>query len=117
MGLSSSQGRLLMLTSRLSDIELQQILLSQRQNRLAWDQEKIAKTYSEAMKDDGKYICVPFKIDAITRMMCGGRCDDNDKENVKCKLEKFMYPLTLFKDSVTTRLDGHRLSWLSSSIS
>ena len=58
-------------------------------------------TYSEAMKDDGKYICVPFKIDAITRMMCGGKCDDNDKGNVKYKLEKFMYPLTLFKDSVT----------------
>ena len=59
MGLSSSQGRLLMLTSRLSDIELQQILLSQRQNRLAWDQEKIAKTYSEAMNNYKLMIRVP----------------------------------------------------------
>ena len=59
MGLSSSQGRLLMLTSRLSDIELQQIMLSQRQNRLAWDQEKIAKTYSEAMNNYKLMIRVP----------------------------------------------------------
>ena len=51
MGLSSSQGRLLMLTSRMSDIEFQQIMLSQRQNRLAWDQEKIAKEYSDAMNN------------------------------------------------------------------
>lgn len=51
MGLSSSQGRLLMLTSRISDIQLQQIMISQRQNRLAWDQEKIAKEYSDAMSN------------------------------------------------------------------
>lgn len=59
MGLSSSQGRLLMLTARLSDIELQQIMISQRQNRLAWDQEKVAKEYSEAMNNYKLMIKVP----------------------------------------------------------
>ena len=51
MGLSSSQGRLLMLTSRLSDIELEEIMISQRQNQLAWQSEKAAKEYSEAMNN------------------------------------------------------------------
>ena len=51
MGLSSSQGRLLMLTSRLSDIELQQMLISQRQNQLAWKEADAAKEYSEAMNN------------------------------------------------------------------
>lgn len=51
MGLSSSQGRLLMLTSRLSDIELGETMISQRQNRLAWDSEKIAREYNEAMSN------------------------------------------------------------------
>ena len=59
MGLSSSQGRLLMLTSRLSDIELEQILLSQRQSRLAFDQEKVAKTYSDAMNNYVLKVNVP----------------------------------------------------------
>ena len=59
MGLSSSQGRLLMLTSRLSDIELEQILLSQRQNRLAFDQEKVAKTYSDALSNYKLMVKVP----------------------------------------------------------
>ena len=47
MGLTSSQGRLLMLTSRLSDIQLDEILISQRQNQLAWQSEKVAKEYNE----------------------------------------------------------------------
>lgn len=51
MGLSSSQGRLLMLTSRLSDIELQEIMISQRQNQLAWQSEKAAKEYNEAVNN------------------------------------------------------------------
>lgn len=51
MGLSSSQGRLLMLTSRLSDIELEEIMISQRQNQLAWQSEKVAKEYNEAMNN------------------------------------------------------------------
>ncbi len=59
MGLSSSQGRLLMLTSRLSDIELEQIILSQRQNTLARDQEKIAKTYSDALSNYKLMVKVP----------------------------------------------------------
>ena len=63
MGLSSSQGRLLMLTSRMSDIEFQQIMLSQRQNRLAWDQEKVAKEYSEAMNNFKLEIRMPDSTD------------------------------------------------------
>lgn len=51
MGLSSSQGRLLMLTSRLSDIELSEIMISQRQNQLAWQSEKVASEYNEAMSN------------------------------------------------------------------
>ena len=59
MGLSSSQGRLLMLTSRLSDIELAQIMISQRQNQLAWESEKISKEYNEAMSNYKLTIKVP----------------------------------------------------------
>ncbi len=51
MGLSSSQGRLLMLTSRLSDIELSEVLISQRQNELAMKSEKAANIYNEAMNN------------------------------------------------------------------
>ncbi|MCD7780843.1 MAG: hypothetical protein LUH05_09260 [Candidatus Gastranaerophilales bacterium] len=48
MGLSSSQGRLLMLTSRLSDIELSEMLISQTQTSLATDKEQAASNYMEA---------------------------------------------------------------------
>ena len=51
MGLSSSQGRLLMLTSRMSDIELSEIMISQRQNRLAWEQSKAAEEYNAALSN------------------------------------------------------------------
>lgn len=51
MGLSSSQGRLLMLTSRMSDIELSEIMISQRQNQLAWESEKAASEYNEAISN------------------------------------------------------------------
>ena len=51
MGLSSSQGRLLMLTSRMSDIELQEMIISQRQNRLALEGQEEAKAYMEAMSN------------------------------------------------------------------
>ena len=51
MGLSSSQGRLLMLTSRLSDIELSEVLISQRQNELAMKSEKAADIYNQAMNN------------------------------------------------------------------
>ncbi len=51
MGLSSSQGRLLMLTSRLSDIELQEMMISQRQSQLALDSEKAASDYNKAMSN------------------------------------------------------------------
>lgn len=51
MGLSSSQGRLLMLTSRLSDIELQQMLISQRQNALAASGQKAAEEYNNALSN------------------------------------------------------------------
>ncbi len=48
MGLTSSQGRLLMLTSRLSDIQLDMVLISQRQNQLAWQSQQVAKDYQAA---------------------------------------------------------------------
>lgn len=51
MGLSSSQGRLLMLTSRLSDIELSEVMISQRQNTLAWESEKAATEYHNAINN------------------------------------------------------------------
>ncbi len=59
MGLSSSQGRLLMLTSRLSDIELGEIMISQRQNQLAMQSEKVAKEYNEAMSNYRIVVKVP----------------------------------------------------------
>ena len=59
MGLSSSQGRLLMLTSRLSDIELAQIMISQRQNQLAWDRENVSKEYNDAVSNYKLTIKVP----------------------------------------------------------
>ena len=51
MGLSSSQARLLMLTSRISDIEYQEVMISQRQQQLAMDSEKAAQKYNEAMNN------------------------------------------------------------------
>ncbi|MCD7879373.1 MAG: hypothetical protein LUG16_05520 [Candidatus Gastranaerophilales bacterium] len=51
MGLSSSQGRLLLLTARLSDLEYSEIMVSQRQNVLAMNQEEVASDYSEAMNN------------------------------------------------------------------
>ncbi len=51
MGLSSSQGRLLMLTSRLSDIELSEIMISQQQNQLAWQSEAAASDYNDALSN------------------------------------------------------------------
>lgn len=51
MGLSSSQGRLLMLTSRLSDIELQEIMISQRQNQLAAQKSSAAEEFNNAMNN------------------------------------------------------------------
>lgn len=59
MGLSSSQGRLLMLTARLSDIELQETIISQRQNQLAWQSEAVAREYSEATSNYKLQIKIP----------------------------------------------------------
>lgn len=59
MGLSSSQGRLLMLTSRMSDIELKEIMISQQQNQLAWQSEQVASDYNDAMNNYKLTIKVP----------------------------------------------------------
>ena len=59
MGLSSSQGRLLMLTSRLSDIQLQETIISQRQNQLAWQSEAVAREYNEATSNYKLEINIP----------------------------------------------------------
>ena len=59
MGLSSSQGRLLMLTSRLSDIQLQETIISQRQNQLAWQSEAVAREYNEATSNYKLEIKIP----------------------------------------------------------
>jgi len=73
MGLTSGQGRLLMLTSRLSDIQLDQILISRRQNQLAWQSEKAAKEYNEkttnmklVMKVNDKNETAGYKTEDIT---------------------------------------------------
>ena len=59
MGLSSSQGRLLLLTSRISDIEFEEIMISQRQQQLAIDRENVAKEYNEAMSNHKIVIKLP----------------------------------------------------------
>ena len=59
MGLSSSQGRLLMLTSRLSDIQLQMTIISQRQNQLSWESEAVAREYNEATSNYKLEIKIP----------------------------------------------------------
>lgn len=63
MGLSSSQGRLLLLTSRLSDIQLQETLLSQRQNQLAMDSMEAANKYNKAMNNYKITMKVPDQTD------------------------------------------------------
>lgn len=65
MGLSSSQGRLLMLTSRLSDIELSEILISQRQNQLAWESEKVAKEYNDAVSNYKIVVKIPDSSETV----------------------------------------------------
>ena len=65
MGLSSSQGRLLMLTSRLSDIELQQIMISQRQNQLAAAGQKAAEEYNNAMSNCKIVIKMPNENEKV----------------------------------------------------
>ncbi len=65
MGLSSSQGRLLMLTSRLSDIELQQMLISQRQNNLAAAGQKAAEEYNTALSNCKIIIKMPSETEKI----------------------------------------------------
>ena len=59
MGLSSSQGRLLMLTSRLSDIELNEVLISQKKSQLAQQSEKAAKDYQESISNYTIKVHVP----------------------------------------------------------
>ena len=66
MGLSSSQGRLLMLTSRMSDIELQEMVISHRQNRLALEGQEEAKEYMEATSN------YTFTIDVTDSNEAGG---------------------------------------------
>lgn len=80
MGLSSSQGRLLMLTSRLSDIELQEIMISQRQNQLAMQKTSASEKYMEAMnnykltinltslQEDGDYTVEDLNYNNMTQM-------------------------------------------------
>ncbi len=65
MGLSSSQGRLLMLTSRLSDIELQQMLISQRQNALAVSSQKAAEEYNNALTNCKIVIKMPNENEKV----------------------------------------------------
>lgn len=51
MGLSSLQGRLLMLVARQSDIEAQEMDISETQNRLATLQTQAAEEYNEALSN------------------------------------------------------------------
>ena len=80
MGLSSSQARLLLLTSRLSDIELQEVMISQRQSQLARKSQEAAEVYSDAMNnykltirvvdpdDEDGYIHEDLSYDNMTAM-------------------------------------------------
>ncbi len=65
MGLSSSQGRLLMLTSAISDVQLGEILISQKQNQLATQSEDAAQAYSEATSNYKMQIKVTDKDSLI----------------------------------------------------
>lgn len=66
MGLSSSQGRLLMLTSRLSDLQLQEVMVGQRQMELAWASEEAAKVYNDAMSNYKLTIKLPDATEEST---------------------------------------------------
>ena len=66
MGLSSSQGRLLMLTSRLSDLQLQEVMVGQRQMELAWASEEAAKVYNDAMSNFKLTIKLPDATEEST---------------------------------------------------
>lgn len=80
MGLSSSQARLLLLTSRLSDIELQEVMISQRQSQLARKSQEAAEVYSDAMnnykltirvvdpEDEDGYVHEDLSYDNMTAM-------------------------------------------------
>ncbi len=65
MGLSSSQGRLLMLTSRLSDVQMQMTLNAQRQSQLALDSEKAASEYNDKMSNYKLQIKMPDDSESI----------------------------------------------------
>lgn len=56
MGLAASQGRLLLLTARKSNLELQAQLISQQRSLLSMQQESIATNYSEKTNNQLYYI-------------------------------------------------------------
>ena len=97
MGLSSSQGRLLMLTSKLSDIELGETLVAQRQNQLAMQQEGVAKTYNEAMSN----YKIVIKVDDTTESK-GYRLEDINYNN----MTKMGYLLTNREGQIYLKKDS-----------
>ncbi|MGM9993457.1 MAG: hypothetical protein ACI37R_01860 [Candidatus Avigastranaerophilus sp.] len=64
MGLSSLQGRLLMLVGRQSDVELQQMDISEMQNRLAMTQMQVAQEYNDALNN--KKLVIKVEKDSDT---------------------------------------------------
>jgi len=61
MGLAASQGRLLLLTARKSDLEFRAQSISQARLILARDQEGVAKKYSEAISNT----CFKFTVNKL----------------------------------------------------
>ncbi|MDD3149441.1 MAG: hypothetical protein PHV68_01280, partial [Candidatus Gastranaerophilales bacterium] len=59
MGLAASQARLLMLTSRQSDLELKGQIINQRRLKLAYEMEQISSDYTEKISDTNLYVQVP----------------------------------------------------------
>jgi hypothetical protein len=51
MGLASSQARMLLLVGRKSDLEYRGQMINQRRMNIAWQTERIAKEYTDAMSN------------------------------------------------------------------
>ena len=56
MGLAASQGRLLLLTARKSNLEFQAQAISQQRSLLSMQQESISTNYSEKLNNQIYYI-------------------------------------------------------------
>jgi len=67
MGMSASQGRLLTLTARLSDLEFSAQSISNSKIRLATQSEEIAKNYADALDKKKLMVSTGFNSETNTR--------------------------------------------------